>query len=102
MKYFFQEVSGHNLILGGRIAELPLDSSPGYQDRNPAQQVSIARIVSTEMALRVIRECIQLHGGYGYASEYGIERACRDARLATIGGGATEVMKEIVGRTMGL
>lgn len=72
------------------------------QDRNPAQEVSIAKIVSTEMALRVIHECIQLHGGYGYTTEYGIERAYRDARLATIGGGATEVMKEVVGRTMGL
>jgi alkylation response protein AidB-like acyl-CoA dehydrogenase len=72
------------------------------QDRNPAQEVSIAKIVSTEMALRVINECIQLHGGYGYTTEYGIERAYRDARLATIGGGATEVMKEVVGRTMGL
>jgi citronellyl-CoA dehydrogenase len=72
------------------------------QDRNPAQEVSIAKIVATEMALRVIHECIQLHGGYGYTTEYGIERAYRDARLATIGGGATEVMKEVVGRTMGL
>jgi alkylation response protein AidB-like acyl-CoA dehydrogenase len=54
------------------------------------------------MALRVMHECIQLHGGYGYTTEYGIERAYRDARLATIGGGATEVMKEVVGRTMGL
>ncbi len=68
----------------------------------PAGHEPIAKIVSTEMALRVIHECIRLHGGYGYASEYGIERAYRDARLATIGGGATEVMKEIVCRTMGL
>jgi len=72
------------------------------QDRNPAREVSMAKIIATEMALRVIHECIQLHGGYGYTTEYGIERAYRDARLATIGGGATEVMKEIVGRTLGL
>jgi citronellyl-CoA dehydrogenase len=69
---------------------------------NPAKEVSMAKVISAEMALRVIHQCIQLHGGYGYMKEYGIERAYRDARLFTIGGGTTEVMKEIVGRMMGL
>ncbi len=72
------------------------------QDRNPAKEVSIAKVISTEMALKVIHQCIQLHGGYGYMKEYGIERAYRDARLATIGGGATEIMKEVIGGMMGL
>jgi citronellyl-CoA dehydrogenase len=72
------------------------------QDRNPVTEVSLAKIMAGEMALRVIHQCIQLHGGYGYMKEYGIERAYRDARLGTIGGGATEVMKEVVGRMMGL
>jgi citronellyl-CoA dehydrogenase len=72
------------------------------QDRNPAKEVSIAKVISTEMALRVLHQCIQLHGGYGYMKEYGIERAYRDARLATIGGGTTEIMKEIIGGIMGL
>jgi citronellyl-CoA dehydrogenase len=72
------------------------------QDRNPAREVSMAKIISTEMTLRVIHQCIQLHGGYGYMKEYGIERAYRDARLATIGGGTTEIMKEVVGRMAGL
>jgi len=72
------------------------------QDRNPVKEVSIAKILSTEMAVRVINQCIQLHGGYGYMREYGIERAFRDARLATIGGGTTEVMKEVVGKMIGL
>ncbi|MCP4669658.1 MAG: acyl-CoA dehydrogenase, partial [Deltaproteobacteria bacterium] len=72
------------------------------QDRNPVKEVSMAKIISTEMAVRVINQCLQLHGGYGYMKEYGIERAYRDARLSTIGGGATEVMKEIVGRMTGL
>jgi citronellyl-CoA dehydrogenase len=72
------------------------------KDRNPAKEVSMAKIIATEMALRVMHQCIQLHGGYGYTKEYGIERAYRDARLATIGGGATEIMKEVVGRLMGL
>lgn len=72
------------------------------QDRNPAREISMAKIVATEMSIRVINQCLQLHGGYGYMREYGIERAYRDARLSTIGGGSTEVMKEIVGRAMGL
>jgi acyl-CoA dehydrogenase len=54
------------------------------------------------MAVKVINQCIQLHGGYGYMKEYGIERAYRDARLATIGGGTTEVLKDIIGRMIGL
>jgi len=72
------------------------------QDRNPAKEVSIAKVLSTEMAVRVINQCIQLHGGYGYMREYGIERAFRDARLATIGGGTTEILKEVVGKMIGL
>ena len=72
------------------------------QDRNPAKEVSIAKVMATETAIKVINQCIQLHGGYGYASEYGIERAFRDARLSNIGGGTTEVMKEVVGRMIGL
>jgi alkylation response protein AidB-like acyl-CoA dehydrogenase len=72
------------------------------QNRNPAREVSIAKIMATETALRVINQCLQLHGGYGYMKEYKIERAYRDARLGTIGGGATEVMKEVVGRMEGL
>jgi alkylation response protein AidB-like acyl-CoA dehydrogenase len=64
--------------------------------------VSIAKVIATEMAVKVINQCIQLHGGYGYMKEYGIERAYRDARLATIGGGTTEVLKDIIGRMIGL
>jgi citronellyl-CoA dehydrogenase len=72
------------------------------QDRNPAKEVSMAKVISTEMTLRVIHQCIQLHGGYGYMKEYDIERAYRDARLATIGGGTTEIMKEVIGRLIEL
>jgi len=50
----------------------------------------------------VNHECLQLHGGYGYVEEYRVARAWRDGRLFSIGGGTTEVMKEIVGKMMGL
>jgi alkylation response protein AidB-like acyl-CoA dehydrogenase len=57
---------------------------------------------ATEMADRVIDKCVQLHGGYGYMLEYPIARAYADNRVTRIYGGTTEIMKEIVGRSMGL
>ena len=57
---------------------------------------------STEMADRVIDKCVQLHGGYGYMLEYPIARAYAANRVTRIYGGTTEIMKEIVGRSLGL
>ena len=57
---------------------------------------------STEMCGRVIDECVQLHGGYGYMNEYPIARAWADNRVTRIYGGTTEIMKEIVGRSLGV
>ncbi len=56
----------------------------------------------TELEKRVIDRCLQLFGGWGYIEEYPIARAYRDARVQTIYGGTTEIMKEIVGRSLGL
>jgi len=56
----------------------------------------------TEMAWRTLDTCLQLHGGYGYMEEYPIARAWRDGRIPTIYGGTTEIMKEIIGRSLGL
>ncbi|TQC45220.1 acyl-CoA dehydrogenase [Rhodococcus sp. WS4] len=55
---------------------------------------------STELQNRVINACLQLHGGYGYMDEYPISRAYADARVQTIVGGTTEIMKEIIGREL--
>ena len=49
-----------------------------------------------------VDRCLQLHGGYGYMREYPIARAYVDARVTTIYGGTTEIMKEIIGRCLGL
>jgi alkylation response protein AidB-like acyl-CoA dehydrogenase len=57
---------------------------------------------STELQGRVVDRCVQLHGGYGYMLEYPIARAWVDARVTRIYGGATEVMKEIIGRSLKL
>ena len=57
---------------------------------------------TTELQKRTADACLQLHGGYGYMSEYRISKAYLDTRIQTIYGGTTEIMKEIVGRSMGL
>ncbi|HEY3088096.1 MAG TPA: acyl-CoA dehydrogenase family protein [Jatrophihabitantaceae bacterium] len=56
----------------------------------------------TELQGRVVDRCVQLHGGYGYMLEYPIARAYADARVTRIYGGATEIMKEIIGRSLPL
>jgi acyl-CoA dehydrogenase len=66
------------------------------------KEVSIAKLFCCDAAVKVADEAVQIHGGYGYMREYDVERALRDARLGPIGGGTSEIMKEIIGRQMGL
>ena len=66
------------------------------------KEVSIAKLYACRAAVRVADEAVQIHGGYGYMREYDVERALRDARLGPIGGGTDEIMKEIIGRQLGL
>ncbi len=61
-----------------------------------------AKFWTTELQFRAMDRCLQLHGGYGYMEEYEIARMWRDARVTRIYGGTTEIMKEIVGRSLGL
>jgi long-chain-acyl-CoA dehydrogenase len=56
----------------------------------------------TELCNRVVDRCVQLYGGYGYMREYPVARAFTDSRVQTIFGGTTEIMKEIIGRDLGL
>ncbi|MDA2813774.1 acyl-CoA dehydrogenase family protein [Nocardiopsis sp. RSe5-2] len=56
----------------------------------------------SELANKVMDRCLQLHGGYGYMMEYPVAKAWQDARIQSIFGGTTEIMKEIVGRSLGL
>ncbi len=66
------------------------------------REVTMAKLFTQRALVEVCDECLQVHGGYGYMREYGIERALRDARLGPIGGGTDETMKEILGRQLGL
>jgi acyl-CoA dehydrogenase len=66
------------------------------------REVTIAKLATQRAAFDVMDTCLQIHGGAGYIAEYDIERAARDARLGPIGGGTDEIMKEILGRSLGL
>ncbi|SCW33846.1 Acyl-CoA dehydrogenase [Sphingobium faniae] len=61
---------------------------------------AVAKMVTTELQGRVMDECLQLFGGWGYMTEYPIARAFVDARLTRIGGGSIEVMKQIIWRSI--
>lgn len=63
---------------------------------------AMAKWWTTELQKRVIDSCLQLHGGYGYMLEYPVAKAYIDSRVQTIYGGTTEIMKEIIGRSLGL
>jgi alkylation response protein AidB-like acyl-CoA dehydrogenase len=67
-----------------------------------AADAAMAKWWATELQGRVIDRCVQLHGGYGYMLEYPIARAYADARVTRIYGGTTEIMKEIIGRSLGV
>jgi acyl-CoA dehydrogenase len=73
------------LHLGGRLS---------------VEQAAEAKLVASEMQNRLLDEFLQVHGGYGYMSDYAIGRAWADARVARIYGGSSEIMKEIISRTL--
>jgi alkylation response protein AidB-like acyl-CoA dehydrogenase len=68
----------------------------------PVREITMAKLYASRIACEVADECIQIHGGYGYMKEYGVERAYRDMRLNRIGAGADEVMLDVIGRSYGI
>ena len=70
--------------------------------RFTVQDAAMAKWWTTELQKRVVDACVQLHGGYGYMLEYPVAKAFLDSRVQTIYGGTTEVMKEIIGRSLGV
>jgi alkylation response protein AidB-like acyl-CoA dehydrogenase len=67
-----------------------------------AVEAAKAKWWCTELAKKVVDACVQLHGGYGYINEYKVARDYVDTRIQTIFGGTTEIMKDIIGRDLGL
>ncbi len=71
-------------------------------DKLDTATASMAKYWTTDLQCKVMDECVQLHGGYGYMWEYPIARAFADARVQRIYGGTNEIMKEVISRSMGL
>ena len=71
-------------------------------DKLDTATASMAKYWTTDLQCKVMDECVQLHGGYGYMWEYPITRAYADARVQRIYGGTNEIMKEVISRGMGL
>ncbi|MGB9639843.1 MAG: acyl-CoA dehydrogenase family protein [Anaerolineales bacterium] len=63
-----------------------------------SKEAAMAKMFASEMAERVCRNAIQIHGGYGYSREYPVERIYRDARLMTIGEGTSEIQRLVIAR----
>jgi alkylation response protein AidB-like acyl-CoA dehydrogenase len=72
------------------------------QDKLDTATASMAKYWTTDLQCKIIDECLQLFGGYGYMWEYPVARAYADARVQRIYGGTNEIMKEVIARSMGL
>jgi len=104
---------GHFQAIRHKIAEmaLKLEASRSItyhalrlfaEGTDAIREVTEAKLISQRSAFEVADESLQIHGGAGYMKEYEIERVARDLRLGPIGGGTDEIMKEILGRQLGL
>jgi acyl-CoA dehydrogenase len=72
------------------------------QGKLDSATASMAKYWCSDLQNKVIDECVQLHGGYGYMWEYPVARAWADARVQRIYGGTNEIMKELISRSIGL
>jgi len=111
-KAFGREI-GHFQVIRHKFAEMAVTIETAramtyhalrlfHEGTDAVREVTMAKLATQRAAFDVADECLQIHGGNGYMVEYGIERAARDLRLGPIGGGTDEIMKEILGKTMGL
>jgi acyl-CoA dehydrogenase len=109
----FGKPIGNHQAIRHKLAEIALAIEAGRDvtysalrryvaGEDAVREVTIAKLATQRTAFEVMDTCLQIHGGAGYMAEYEIERAARDARLGPIGGGTDEIMKEILGRSLGL
>jgi len=94
---FGQPLAGHQAIQW-MLADGATEILAKGEGRPYTQQASMAKLFATEMAERVCRNAIQVHGGYGYSREFPVERIYRDARLMTIGEGTSEIQRMVIAR----
>lgn len=92
------------MVTAARVSRIYIDDliSRHSQGEVTAAEAAAAKFWTTEQLVDIVGRCLQLHGGYGYMLEYRIAQDYLDSRITTIYGGTTEIMKEIVGRDLGL
>jgi acyl-CoA dehydrogenase len=104
---------GHFQAIRHKLAEIAVTIEAGRDvtysalrryvgGEDAVKEVTIAKLATQRASFEVMDTCLQIHGGNGYMAEYWVERAARDARLGPIGGGTDEIMKEVLGRALGL
>jgi acyl-CoA dehydrogenase len=109
----FGKPIGKHQAIRHKLAEMAVKAETGraltynalrlfVSGQDALQEVTMAKLKTQRDAFDVADDALQIHGGAGYMREYDIERAARDARLGPIGGGTDEIMKEILGKTLGL
>jgi acyl-CoA dehydrogenase len=112
-RHAFGKCIGHHQAIRHKLAEIAVTIEAGRDvtysalrryvaGEDAVREVTIAKLATQRAAFDVMDACLQIHGGAGYMVEYDIERSARDARLGPIGGGTDEIMKEILGRSLGL
>jgi long-chain-acyl-CoA dehydrogenase len=92
------------MVTTARVGRAYIDDLLMQQSRGELSAVdaAAAKFWATERYVDIVGRCLQLHGAYGYMLEYRIAHDYLDSRISTIYGGTTEIMKEIVGRDLGL
>jgi acyl-CoA dehydrogenase len=109
----FGRAIGHHQVIRHKIAEMAVRLEAGraitynalrlyHLGEDAVKEVTMAKLQTQRAAFDQADDALQIFGGAGYMKEYGIERACRDTRLGPIGGGTDEIMREILGKQLGL
>jgi acyl-CoA dehydrogenase len=104
---------GHFQVTRHKIAEIAVRAETGraltynalrlfVAGHDALRETTMAKLLTQRDCVKTADDVVQLFGGNGYMREYEVERSLRDARLGPIGGGSDEIMKEIIGRQLGL
>jgi acyl-CoA dehydrogenase len=112
-RHAFGRAIGHHQVIRHKIAEMAVRLETGraltynalrlyHSGVDAIKEVTMAKLKTQRDAFDQADDALQIFGGAGYMKEYGIERACRDTRLGPIGGGTDEIMREILGKQLGL
>jgi len=97
------QVTRHKLVEMTMLVEVSREytyrvAARMQEGENMLKEIAMAKIFSADVCDRVCHDAVQIHGGYGYMREYLVERLYRDSRILSIGGGTSEIMKEIISK----